>query len=134
VSGEARRALPDEGVLNPNNCKEWEMEIVAKAQMMRISATKVRIVGDLIKKKNVNDALGILQFTPRKGAVILKKLLDSAIGNARQKKYVDVDTLYVKNVVVNEGPTMKRFLPRAMGRATPIRKRMSHVTLILDES
>jgi large subunit ribosomal protein L22 len=114
--------------------KEREMEIVAKAQMMRISATKVRIVGDLIKKKNVNDALGILQFTPRKGAVILKKLLDSAIGNARQKKYVDVDTLYVKNVVVNEGPTMKRFLPRAMGRATPIRKRMSHVTLILDES
>ena len=79
----------------------------------------MRIVGDLIKTKNVNDALGILQFTPRKGAFILRKLLDSAIGNARQKKYVDVDTLYVKNILVNEGPTMKRFLPRAMGRATP---------------
>jgi large subunit ribosomal protein L22 len=126
--------LPTEGALSPGNCKERGMEIVAKAKMMRISAIKVRIVGDLIKKKNVNDALGILQFTPRKGAFILKKLLDSAIGNARQKKYVDVDTLYVKNILVNEGPAMKRFLPRAMGRATPIRKRMSHVTLILDES
>jgi large subunit ribosomal protein L22 len=110
------------------------MEIVAKARLMRISPLKVRIVGDLIKKKNVNDALGILEFTPKKGAFILKKLLDSAIGNARQKKYVDVDTLFVKNVVVDEGPVMKRFMPRAMGRATPIRKRMSHVTLVLDES
>jgi large subunit ribosomal protein L22 len=110
------------------------MEIVAKARLMRIGPLKVRIVGDLIKRKNVNDALGILEFTPKKAAVILKKLLDSAIGNARQKKYVDVDTLYVKNVVVDEGPVMKRFLPRAMGRATPIRKRMSHVTLVLDES
>jgi large subunit ribosomal protein L22 len=110
------------------------MEIVAKARMMRIGPLKVRIVADLIKRKNVNDALGILEFTPKKGASILKKLLDSAIGNARLKKYVDVDTLYVKNVVVDEGPTMKRFMPRAMGRATPIRKRMSHVTLILEES
>jgi len=110
------------------------MEIVAKAMLMRIAPLKIRIVGDLIKKKNVNEALGILEFTPKKGAFILKKLLDSAIGNARQKKYVDVDTLFVKNVVVDEGPVMKRFLPRAMGRATPIRKRMSHVTLVLDES
>ena len=110
------------------------MEIVAKARLMRIAPLKIRIVGDLIKKKNVNDALGILEFTPKKGAFILKKLLDSAIGNARQKKYVDVDTLFVKNVVVDEGPVMKRFMPRAMGRATPIRKRMSHVTPVLDES
>jgi large subunit ribosomal protein L22 len=110
------------------------MEIVAKARLMRIAPLKIRIVGELIKKKNVNDALGILEFTPKKGAFILKKLLDSAIGNARQKKYVDVDTLFVKNVVVDEGPVMKRFMPRAMGRATPIRKRMSHVTLVLDES
>lgn len=110
------------------------MEIKASVKMMRISPVKIRIVGDLIIKKNVNDAMGILQFTPKKGAYILKKLLDSAIGNARQKKYVDVDTLYIKNIRVDEGPTMKRFLPRAMGRATPIRKRMSHVTLVLDES
>lgn len=110
------------------------MEIVAKAKMMRIAPTKVRIVGDLIKKKNVNEAMGILLYTPRKGAFILKKLLDSAIGNARQKKYVDVDNLYVKNVLVDGGPVMKRFLPRGMGRATRVRKRISHVTLVLDES
>jgi large subunit ribosomal protein L22 len=110
------------------------MEIVAKVRATRISPIKVRIVGDLIKKKNVNQAMGILEYTPKKGAFILRKLLDSAIGNARQKKYVDVDTLYVKNVIVDEGPVMKRFLPRAMGRATPLRKRMSHVTLVLDES
>lgn len=110
------------------------MEIVAKANMMRVSPSKVRLVGDLIKRKNVNEAMGILMFTPKKGAFILKKLLDSAVGNARQKKYVDVDNLYVKNVLVDGGPMMKRFMPRAMGRATKIRKRISHITLILDEA
>lgn len=102
--------------------------------MIRISPRKVRIVGDLIKKKNVNDAMGILTYMPQKASFILKKLLDSAIANARQKKYVDVDNLYVKNVMVDGGPMMKRFLPRAMGRATKIRKRISHITMILDES
>jgi large subunit ribosomal protein L22 len=110
------------------------MEIVAKANMMRISPRKVRLVGELIKKRNVNEAMGILLYTPKKGAFILKKLLDSAIGNARQKKYVDVDNLYVKNVVVDGGAVMKRSLPRAMGRTTRVRKRTSHITLILDES
>jgi large subunit ribosomal protein L22 len=110
------------------------MEIVAKANMMRISPRKVRLVVELIKKRNVNEAMGILLYTPKKGAVILKKLLDSAIGNARQKKYVDVDNLYVKNVLVDGGPVAKRSLPRAMGRATRVRKRTSHITLILDES
>ncbi len=64
----------------------------------------------------------------------LKKLLDSAVANAKQKKYVDIDNLFVKNVIVDGGPVMKRFLPRAMGRATKVRKRMSHITMILDES
>ena len=102
--------------------------------MIRISPRKVRIVGDLIKKRNINDAMGILTYMPQKASFILKKLLDSAIANARQKKYVDVDNLYVKNVIVDGGPMMKRFLPRAMGRATKIRKRTSHITMILDES
>jgi len=102
--------------------------------MIRISPRKVRIVGDLIKKRNINDAMGILTYMPQKASFILKKLLDSAIANARQKKYVDVDNLYVKNVLVDGGPMMKRFLPRAMGRATKIRKRTSHITMILDES
>lgn len=76
----------------------------------------------------------MLMFMPQKASYILKKLLNSAIANAKQKKYIDIDNLYVKNILVDEGPTLKRFLPRAMGRATRIRKRMSHITMILDES
>jgi len=110
------------------------MEIVAKTKMIRISPRKVRIVGDLIKKKNINEASGMLTYMPQKASFILKKLLDSAIANAKQKKYVDIDNLYVKNVIVDGGPMLKRFLPRAMGRATKIRKRISHITLVLDES
>ena len=110
------------------------MEIVARMRMMRISPRKVRIVGEVIKKRKINDAMGILMYTPQKASFILKKLLDSAIANAKQKKYVDVDNLYVKNVTVDGGPVLKRFLPRAMGRASKIRKRSSHITLVLDES
>ena len=109
------------------------MEVIAKARMVRTSPRKVRIVGELIKKKNVNEAMGMLMYMPQKASFILKKLLDSAIANARQKRYVDVDNLYIKNVLVDGGPMLKRFLPRAMGRATKIRKRMSHITIILDE-
>lgn len=110
------------------------MEITAKTRMIRISPRKVRIVGDVIKKKNVNEAMGLLMYMPQKASFILKKLLDSALANAKQKKYVDIDNLYVKNVLVDGGPMLKRFLPRAMGRATKVRKRISHITLVLDES
>jgi large subunit ribosomal protein L22 len=110
------------------------MEIIARTRMIRISPRKVRIIGDLIKKKNINDAMGMLIYMPQKASYILKKLLDSAIANARHKKYVDIDNLYVKNVIVDGGPMLKRFLPRAMGRATKVRKRLSHITLVLDES
>jgi large subunit ribosomal protein L22 len=110
------------------------MEIIARARMIRISPRKVRLVGDLIKKKNVNDASGMLTYMPQKASDILKKLLDSAVANAKQRKYVDIDNLFVKNVIVDGGPMMKRFLPRAMGRATKVRKRMSHITMILDEA
>ena len=109
------------------------MEIIARQRMIRISPRKVRIVGELIKKKNINDARGMLTYMPQKASAILKKLLDSAIANAKQKKYVDIDNLFVKNVMVDGGPAMKRFLPRAMGRATKLRKRTSHITMILDE-
>ncbi|MCX7857378.1 MAG: 50S ribosomal protein L22 [Deltaproteobacteria bacterium] len=110
------------------------MEIVARARRIRISPTKVRLVADLIKKKNINTASGILSCMPHKASRILKKVLDSAIANARQKKYVDIDSLYVKNVIVDGGPMLKRYIPRALGRATMIRKRMSHITIILEES
>jgi len=109
------------------------MEIIARTRMIRISPRKVRLVGDVIKRKNINDAMGMLTYMPQKAAFILKKLLDSAVANAKQKKYVDVDNLFVKNVLVDGGPVLKRFLPRAMGRATKIRKRTSHITMILDE-
>jgi len=110
------------------------MEITAKTRMIRISPRKVRIVADLIRKKNVNEASGLLTYMPQKSAFLLKKLLDSAIANARQKKYIDVDNLYIKSIMVDGGPVLKRFMPRAMGRATKIRKRLSHITLILDEA
>jgi len=110
------------------------MEIIARAKMIRISPRKVRLIGDLIKKKNINEASGLLTYMPQKASGILKKLLDSAVANAKQKKYVDIDNLFVKNVIVDGGPTMKRFLPRAMGRATRVRKRSSHITMVLDES
>jgi len=82
--------------------------------------------------KRVEEALGLLSFAPQKGARVLKKLLDSAVANAEQNSGIDVDTLYVKRLYANEGPTLKRFRPRALGRATRIRKRTSHLTVILD--
>ena len=104
----------------------------AEAKFVRISPRKVRLVMDQVRGKRVEEALGLLSFAPQKGARILKKLLDSAVANAEQIGGVDVDTLYVKRVYANEGPTLKRFRPRALGRATRIRKRTSHLTIILD--
>ena len=99
----------------------------------RISPYKMRLVVNLIRGKGVNEALAILQFTPKKGARLLLKLLRSAIANASQNKEVEEDKLYVEKVYVDEGPTWKRIRPRAMGRANLIRKRTSHITLILGE-
>ncbi|MCS7281351.1 MAG: 50S ribosomal protein L22 [Desulfobacterota bacterium] len=110
------------------------MEIVARARYVRISPTKMRLVAELIKKKNINTASGILSCLPNKASRILKKVLDSAIANARQRKYVDIDSLQVKNVIVDGGPMLKRYIPRALGRATMVRKRTSHITVILEES
>lgn len=109
------------------------MEAKAVAKYMRISPRKVRIVAKNIKGLTVEKALAQLRYTPKKAAVIILKVLNSALANAEQKSEIDVDTLYVKNVFVDEGPTAKRWRPRAMGRATRIRKRTSHVTIILDE-
>jgi large subunit ribosomal protein L22 len=81
----------------------------------------------------VEEAISILQFMPRKGARILQKVLHSAVANAEQNK-VDIDTLVVKTVLVDGGPTLKRFMPRAMGRANPILKRTSHITVFLEEA
>jgi large subunit ribosomal protein L22 len=110
------------------------METVALAKYIRISPVKVRLVADLIRGKKVEDALNILAFTPKSSAPVLTKVLNSAIANAGQKKGVDVDTLIVKKISVDEGPTLKRFRPRAMGRGTRILKRSSHIKIIVEES
>jgi large subunit ribosomal protein L22 len=94
---------------------------------------KARLVADLIRGKGSEEALNILTFTKKAAAKILIKLLKSAIANATQKKTVDVDRLYIKKITVDQGPTMKRYQPRALGRATMIRKRTSHITIVLDE-
>lgn len=109
------------------------MESKAAAKYVRISPRKVRLIMDQIRGKEVEKALNMLSFAPQKGAFILKKLINSAIANAEKNSNIDVDSLYIKRVYADEGPTMKRFRPRAMGRATRIRKRASHLTVILDE-
>jgi large subunit ribosomal protein L22 len=88
---------------------------------------------DQVRGKRVEEALNLLSFAPQKAAFILKKLINSAVANAEHNSNTDVDNLYIKRVYADEGPTMKRFRPRAMGRATKIRKRTSHLTVILDE-
>jgi large subunit ribosomal protein L22 len=86
-----------------------------------------------IQGKQVEDALGLLGFMPQRSASILEKVIRSAVANADQKPDVDVDSLSISNIVVNQGPTLKRFRPRAMGRATRILKRTSHITVVLAE-
>jgi large subunit ribosomal protein L22 len=110
------------------------METVAIAKYIRMSPRKVRLVADLIRGKKVGDALNILSFTPKASAPVILKTLKSAIANAGQKKDVDVDNLIVKGISVDEGPTLKRFRARAMGRGTRILKRASHIKIIVEES
>jgi large subunit ribosomal protein L22 len=88
---------------------------------------------DQIRGKKIEDALNSLSFSPRKGARIVKKLVDSAVASAEESTNVDVDALYIKRAFADEGPILKRWRPRALGRATRIRKRTSHLTIILDE-
>ena len=110
------------------------MEVRARAKFIRTSPRKARMVTELIKGKGVGEALNILAFTKKAPAKIVTKLLKSAVANADQMKNIDVDTLFVKQITVDQGPTMKRYRPRAMGRATMIRRRMSHITVVLEES
>ncbi len=109
------------------------MEVRARLRFVRVSPRKARLVADLIRGKGSEEALNILTFTKKAASKILIKLLKSAIANATQKKTIDIDRLYVKKIAVDQGPTMKRFQPRALGRATTIRKRSSHITIVLDE-
>jgi large subunit ribosomal protein L22 len=110
------------------------MEVKAVTRYVRISPRKARLVTELIKGKPAGEALTILRFVPKKAARLVDKTLRSALANAEQNPNIDVDTLYIKRIFVDEGPTMKRWRARAMGRATKILKRSSHITVILDEA
>lgn len=109
------------------------MEVKAIAKYIRISPRKIRLLMRAIKGKKVDEALKLLPFAPQRGGPLLEKLINSAVANANQFPDIDVDRLYIKDVYADEGPTLRRFRPRAMGRATRIRKRTSHLTVILDE-
>ena len=109
------------------------MEAKAVARDIRISPQKARLVADLIRGKDVETAINTLRFMPKKGARIIRKLVESALANAGQNEAIDVDTLFVKTIFVDGGPMLKRIRPRAQGRATRILKRSSHITVVLDE-
>ncbi len=109
------------------------MEVQAKLRHYRMAPRKARLVTDMIKGMDVEKAINTLQLTPKKCAPVIKKLVESAVANADQRGDMDVDALYIRSVFVDEGPTMRRFQPRAMGRATRINKRSSHITVILDD-
>lgn len=106
----------------------------AKVSFIRITPRKVGLLADAVRGKNVNEALNYLKFSPRKRtAQTLYRLLKSAAANADQKGTVDVDTLFVKQILVGQGPTLKRFRPRAKGSAYPINKKTSHISVTLAE-
>lgn len=109
------------------------MEVKAVLKYVRISPQKVRKLIDAVKGRPVEDSLNILKFMPQKGATIMEKLVRSAVANAEQKPDIDVDNLVIKNVIADQGPTLKRFRARARGRGTRILKRTSHITVILAE-
>ena len=110
------------------------MEAKAIAKYIRISPQKVRLVVDLIRGKKVDEASKILLFTRKYSAGAISKVLKSAVANAKQNPNIDENILYVKAVFVDQGPSLKRWRARAQGRAASIKKRMSHITVILDEA
>lgn len=110
------------------------MEVKAVAKYVRISPRKVRLVIDLVRGKRVDESLSILQFTPKRAAYIVRKLLKSAIANAERNPDMDINNLYIKYIYADQGPMLKRFRARAVGRAARIRKKLSHVTVVLDEA
>jgi len=109
------------------------VEVAAKLRGARLSAQKARLVADMVRGKDVEQALDILQFSGKKGADIIKKVLESAIANAEHNDGADVDELKVSTIFVDEGLTMKRIKPRAKGRADRISKRTCHITVKVAE-
>ena len=108
------------------------MAWTATHKYARISARKVRLIADLIRGRDVQDALNILKFTPNRAADMVSKVLTSAIANANEAE-ADVEALIVDQAFVNEGPTIKRWQPKDRGRANPIMKRTSHITVVVEQ-
>ena len=109
------------------------MQVRAVTKYVRLSPQKCRLVVDQIRSKPVDRALEILQFSTKKAAHPVKKTLESAIANAEHNNGADIDELKVKTIMVDEGPTLKRWRPRAKGRATPIMKRTCHITVVVED-
>ena len=108
---------------------QWECTL----RYARISARKARMVADVVRGMQVEHAINTLKFTPKKAAGMIRKVVESALGNATQSSGVNEDNLYITEITVDEGPTAKRWTPRAMGRATKIRKRSSHIHVAIEE-
>lgn len=109
------------------------MQAKAVARTVRIAPRKVRLVLDLVRGKEVGEAVALLKLTNKRAADVVEKLIQSAVANAEHNYDMDVDSLVVSEIYANEGPTLKRFRPRAQGRATAINKRTSHITVVLTE-
>jgi large subunit ribosomal protein L22 len=109
------------------------VETQAKSRYLLVTPRKARLVVDMIRGRSVEQALGILEFSAKRAGRMIAKTVKSAVANAENAQSVDVDKLYIARAYVDEGPTLKRFMPRAHGRATPIMKRTSHVTIVVDE-
>ena len=111
--------------------KENRQTVSATARYVAISARKLRLVADLVRGQDIDQARTTLNFTPKNGAKVIDKLIASATANAENNHDMSADELFIKRIYVNEGPTMKRYRPRALGRAYRIRKRSSHITIEL---
>jgi large subunit ribosomal protein L22 len=107
------------------------MKVSAYSYSVRVSAQKCRLVADLIRGLNVASALNVLEFTQKKSAGIIKKTLESAISNAEQNEGADIDTLTVKEIYIDKGPTLKRFTARAKGRGNKIEKQTCHINVVV---
>lgn len=110
------------------------MEVRAADKYIRISPQKARLVADMVRGKAVSEAVSILEYTEKAASRYIYKLINSAVANSSQIEGIDIDTLFVKEIYVDQGPTLKRFRARAMGRGTRILKRTCHITVVLDEA
>ena len=109
------------------------MQSKAVAKTVRIAPRKVRLILDLVRGKEVGEAISILKLTNKKSSPVVEKLVKSAVANAEHNYDMDIDNLYISEIYADEGPTLKRFRPRAQGRATKINKRTSHITVVVEE-